>query len=91
MDETQGSFESGDYVTQTERHSGTPWAQSGSGARTTVVTTPGQDSLRDHVVAVFGSKAAAGLQPLELQLTPNIRVEGCVRVTEVLSWLCEKG
>ena len=36
----------------------------GGGARATVVSTQGAPSVRDNVVAVFGAKAAEGLEPL---------------------------
>ena len=52
--------------------------QSCRGARSTVVSTPGQEALRDHVVAVFGSKAASGLQAVALDLGCGVRAEGCI-------------
>ncbi|KAI7836307.1 hypothetical protein COHA_009815 [Chlorella ohadii] len=42
--------------------------QVGNGARTTVVTTQGGRSIRDNILAVFGGKAAEGMEPLEVQV-----------------------
>lgn len=52
--------------------------QSGSGARTTVISTSGQQDIREHVVSLFGNKVAAALQPIDEELAPDIRVCGYV-------------
>lgn len=44
-----------------------------------VVNVPGSDSLRDRVVAVFDSKTAAALQPLQAEAPGGLKISGCAR------------
>ncbi|KAL4438704.1 hypothetical protein ABPG77_006308 [Micractinium sp. CCAP 211/92] len=55
--------------------------QVGNGARTTVVNTQNSTSIRDNILAVFGSKAADAMQPLHVETQ-----EGDVPVT-ITGWV----
>ena len=57
-------------------------SQTGTGARTVVVSTPGLPRLRDHVVAVFGSRTADMLQPLEATTDTGVKLIGCAARAE---------
>lgn len=54
-----------------------PWMQSGSGGRALVVNAPAAEALRDRVVAVFGSKAAEAMQPLQAAGPDGLQITGC--------------
>ena len=51
--------------------------QSGSGGRTLVVNAPAAEALRDRVVAVFGSKSAEAMQPLQAAGPDGLQISGC--------------
>jgi hypothetical protein len=51
--------------------------QSGSGGRALVVNAPAAAALRDRVVAVFGSKAAEAMQPLQAGGPDGLQITGC--------------
>ncbi|PSC67581.1 DNA mismatch repair PMS1 isoform X3 [Micractinium conductrix] len=55
--------------------------QVGSGARTTVVNTQCGVSVRDNILTVFGSKAAEGVEPLQVEVE-----EGGVPIT-IAGWV----
>jgi hypothetical protein len=58
------------------------WVQSGSGGRTLVVNAPAAEALRDRVVAVFGSKAAEAMQPLQAAGPDGLQITGCGFITQ---------
>jgi len=52
------------------------WLQSGTGSRSVVVSTPGSAALRDHVVAVFGSRTADQLQSVQAAGPGGLQISG---------------
>jgi DNA mismatch repair protein PMS2 len=52
--------------------------QTGSGARTVVVTTQAAPSIRDNVIALFGGKTAEALDPVDFDAGDGLRIVGLV-------------
>ena len=55
----------------------TDMLQVGSSARTTVLSSQGLATLRDNIVAVFGTRVASAMEPIDICITPDARLTGC--------------
>uniref|UniRef100_A0A7I4EEC4 Uncharacterized protein n=1 Tax=Physcomitrium patens TaxID=3218 RepID=A0A7I4EEC4_PHYPA len=52
--------------------------QVGKSGRTTIVRTQGSGSVKDNIISVFGSKTAACLEPLNMEVSDGCLVEGFI-------------